>query len=81
MQDEGSEDMTLLISANEVAQIAFKVPSVIAASLKFAGVGFIAMFVVVNIDAMVDCVDVMAWHLSFSWAILNGETVLKGFFF
>ena len=63
MQDEGSEDMTLLISANEVAQIAFKVPSVIAASLKFAGVGFIAMFVVVNIDAMVDCVDVMAWRL------------------
>ena len=56
MQDEGSEDMTLLISANELAQIAFKVPSIIAASLKFAGVGFVAMFVVVNTDAMVDCV-------------------------
>ena len=56
MQDEGSEDMTLLISANEMVQIAFKVPSVIAASLKFAGVGFIAIFVVVNNDAMVDCV-------------------------
>ena len=56
MQDEGSEDMTLLISANEMVQIAFKVPSVIAASLKFAGVGFVVMFVVVNIDAMVDCI-------------------------
>ena len=48
--------MTLLISANEMAQIVFKVPSMIAASLKFAGVGFVAMFVVVNFDAMVDCV-------------------------
>ena len=56
MQDEGSEDMTLLISANEMAQIVFKVPSMIAASLKFAVVGFVAMFVVVNFDAMVDCV-------------------------
>ena len=56
MQDEGSEDMTLLISANEMAQIVFKVTSMIAASLKFAGVGFVAMFVVVNFDAMVDCV-------------------------
>ena len=56
MQDEGSEDMTMLISANELAQIAFKVPSIVAASLKFAGVGFVAMFVVVNTDAMVDCV-------------------------
>ena len=56
MQDEGSEDMTLLISAKEMAQIAFKVPSMIAASLKFAGVGFVAMFVVVNFDAVVDCV-------------------------
>ena len=25
-------------------------------SLKFAGVGFVAMFVVANIDAIVDCV-------------------------
>ena len=56
MQDEGSEDITLLISANEMAQIAFKVPSMIAVLLKFAGGGFVAMFVVVNIDAIVDCV-------------------------
>ena len=81
MQDERSEDMTLLISANEMAQIAFKVPLMIPASLKFAGVGFAAMFVVVNIDAMVDCVGCRDMAYPFSWAILNGETVLKGFIF
>ena len=55
--------LVLLMSAKEISQMAFKVSSMVSALLMFYTDGSVVIVVVVNIDAIVDCVGFMRLHL------------------
>ena len=48
--------LVLLMPGKEISQVAFRVSSVVSVSLMFSTDGSVAIVMVVNTDAIVDCV-------------------------